>query len=315
MALTEEQRSLIKTLKAIGLTNENPKYLSIPDEIWQKEVSQSEIDYYNDYNLLQSIDSNWFDSLSKTLRSEEEFTISTNDIEELDIFFRTRNTQNGNQYRESFAHINFHSSSNSEPIFALGSKVMLDVVNGIKLYAGKIIINALSHQTPLVNLCSLYGCSDIYSLPALDLLLIPKNVKEKYLTKYSGIIIKNVKFKDWFLDRGTDNPGAFFVMTYIASSMVSASLNKDNESYSNLQASNMSDPFTYNFNIDDISGYISDFKFFFNKVFSNNEAFVSLLGCVKDENTMSDFAKKTFIAVCPTIYDMIFKYISMTQGE
>ena len=315
MALTEEQRNLIKTLKAIGLTNENPKYITIPDEVWQKEVSQSEIDYYNDYNLLQSTDSNWFDSLSKTLRSEEEFTISTNDIEELDIFFRTRNTQDGNQYRESFAHINFHSSSNSEPIFALGSKQMLDVVNGITLYAGKIIINALSHQTPLVNLCSLYGCSDIYSLPALDLLLIPKNYKEKYLTKYSGIIIKNVKFKDWFLDRGTDNPGAFFVMTYIASSMVSASLNKDNESFSKLQVKNMSDPFTYNFNIDDISSYIADFKSFFDKIFSGNQAFKDLLNIVKEEDKMSDFAKKAFIAVCPTIYDMIFKYISITQGE
>lgn len=312
MALTEEQRSLIKTLKAIGLTNENPKYLYIPEDVPQTDISKNEIE---DYNLLQSIDSNWFDSLSKTLRSEEEFTISTNDIEELDIFFRTRNMLDGNQYRESFAHINFHSSSNSEPIFALGSKLMLDVVNGITLYAGKIIINALSHQTPLVNLCSLYGCSDIYSLPALDLLLIPKNYKEKYLTKYSGIIIKNVKFKDWFLDRGTDNPGAFFVMTYIASSMVSASLNKDNESFSKLQVNNMSDPFTYNFNIDDIGSYISDFKNFFEKVFKNNPPFENLLGFVKDENAMSDFAKKTFITICPTIYDMIFKYISITQGE
>ena len=57
------------------------------------------------------------------------------------------------------------------------------------------------------------------------------------------------------------------------------------------------------------------FKNFFEKIFSNNEAFKGLLGFVKDENTMSDFAKKTFIAVCPTIYDMIFKYISITQGE
>ena len=129
------------------------------------------------------------------------------------------------------------------------------------------------------------------------------------------MVSKNVKFKDWFLDRGTDNPGAFFVMTYIASSMVSASLNKDNKSFSKLQVNNMSDPFTYNFNIDDIGSYIADFEKFFEKIFSGNQAFEDLLGCVKDENTMSDFAKKAFIAVCPTIYDMIFKYISMTQGE
>ena len=307
--LTEEQRKMINSMKAIGLVNKNPKYVNIPEEVPQTEISQLEI---NDYNLLQSVDSDWFDYLSKTLRSEEEFTISTNDIEELDIFFRTRDSQKGNKHSESFAHINIHSSSNSEPIFALGSKEMLDVVNGIKLYAGKIIINALSHQTPLVNLCSLYGCSDIYNLPALDLLLIPKNVKEKYLTKYSGIIIKNVKFKDWFLDRGTDNPGAFFVITYIASQIVSASLNKNNKSYSNLQASNMSDPFTYNFNIDDIDSYITDFKNFFEEVFSKDSAFSELLSVVQKSDQLSESSKEVFIAICPTIYDMIFKYISLS---
>ena len=44
-------------------------------------------------------------------------------------------------------------------------------------------------------------------------------------------------------------------------------------------------------------------------------AFKDLLNFVKEEDKMSDFAKKAFIAVCPTIYDMIFKYISITQGE
>ena len=93
--------------------------------------------------------------------------------------------------------------------------------------------------------------------------------------------------------------------------MVPASLNTDNASFSKLQVNNMSDPFTYIFNIDDIESYITDFRNFFDQVFSNNEAFEYLLNFVKQENKMSDFAKKTFIKVCPTIYDMIFKYISL----
>ena len=67
--LTEEQRKMINSMKAIGLVNENPKYVNIPEEVPQTEISQLEI---NDYNLLQSVDQDLFDSLSKTLRNEDE---------------------------------------------------------------------------------------------------------------------------------------------------------------------------------------------------------------------------------------------------
>lgn len=303
--LTNEQRTLINSLKAIGVKNENPQYLTVPEDV-PADVSQEIIDA----NLIESVSSSAYDKLSETLKNEGDFTISTNDIEELDIFFRVRSSATSSQYRESFAHVTFHSAANSEPIFALGSPVMLDVVNGAKLYAGKLIINALTHHTPLNALCELYGCNDIYDLPGLDLIVMPKNVKEKYLTKYSGAIIKNIKFKDWFLDRGTENPGAFFVLTYVASHMVVANLSKQKSSYKNLRVKNMVDAFTYNFDIEYFDDYFADFKDYIDTAFSNKSEYLNLYELASksknEENT-----KKAFISACPHIYDIIFKYISM----
>ena len=307
MALTEEQKSLIKTLKAIGLTNENPQYIKNSEN--DTEETKSEND---EYNLQQSVDQDVFELLSKTIQEDDDFTITTNDIEELDIFFKVYDAEKGNQYRESFAHINLHSASNSEPIFALGSPIMVDTVNGIKMYAGKIIINALSQQSPLIDLCNKYGCSDIYDLPALDLVMMPKNIKEKYLTKYSGIIIQNIKFKDWFFDKSTENPGSFFVITFIASTTVSTNLSTKKNSFKSLQVKNMHDPFTYKYDIEFYDDYFADFSTYINTAFQGEEKEVyrKLYNAINTKIT--DSGKASFLKACPNIYDIILRYISNT---
>lgn len=300
MALTEKEKQDIAMLKAVGATNEFPKYTTIPENA---NLTDSEKEKIRDDNLKREVKYELLDTITEKFQSDDSFTISTNDIEELDIFFKTYG--NNIKHEEPFAHINLHSASNSEPIFALGAPFMLDAVNGVKMYAGKIIINALTCQTPLVDLCSKYGVNDIYDLPKLDLYLIPKNVKEKYLTKYSGIIIKNVKFKDWFLDRGTENPGAFFVMTYTASTMIIA--NTNNKKYNNLMMK-VSDPYTHIFSVNNFDGYLSDFNTYSNIPGLSN--YKTLLTFMNEKKNQTDEYKKTFLSACPNIYNAILKHIA-----
>ena len=300
MALTEKEKQDIAMLKAVGAINEFPKYITIPEN---ENLTDSEKEKIRDDNLKREVKYELLETITEKFQSDDSFTISTNDIEELDIFFKTYG--DNIKHEEPFAHINLHSASNSEPIFALGAPFMLDAVNGVKMYAGKIIINALTRQTPLVDLCSKYGANDIYDLPKLDLYLIPKNVKEKYLTKYSGIIIKNVKFKDWFLDRGTENPGAFFVMTYTASTMIIA--NTNNKVYNNLTI-RVSDPYTHVFSVDNFDGYLSDFATYSNIPGLLN--YQTLFNFIKQKNNQTDSNKKIFLLACPDIYNAILKHIA-----
>ena len=71
--LTNEQRTLINSLKAIGVKNENPQYLTVPEDV-PADVSQEIIDA----NLIESVSSSAYDKLSETLKNEGDFTISTN---------------------------------------------------------------------------------------------------------------------------------------------------------------------------------------------------------------------------------------------
>lgn len=240
-----------------------------------------------------------FYQFESDFEKQEAFEITSVDIEELDIFFKINNRM----YKESIAHINIHSAANLEPIFALGSPIMLDAVSGVKIFAGKIIINALNNQMPLSKLCSAFNVADVYELPQIDLYIVPKNSKEKYSTAYSGIVIKRIKFKEWFADKSTENPGSFFVMTFVSpfAGLLNTSYNS-----SKLKVK-MSNPLEYDFNINEYNLYVSDI-ITFQSCFTSKEWKVFAQNIISQKNPSEAFKKNVLIQL-PVIYDYILTYL------
>lgn len=152
----------------------------------------------------------------------QDFILTENDLANLDMFF-VFNDKNGNvkTAREPIMYFSTSGSSNTTPIFQLGSQSFVAVGSGVELYAGKLIIHAFQN-IPLLNLIKTSGIRSfsLNSLPLVDLYILNKRKYEKtQRLDEQDMIIKNIKFLDINFEQGTDTPGRFYVLNYIAKSI------------------------------------------------------------------------------------------------
>lgn len=288
MALTESQKQIIADMKAIGFNDIDSVKYSDLEEPKAVEETKNVFEGYEKPKLFLDIP------------MEEPFIVTQNDIVDLDIYFKVRSKNT--MHRESIAHLVFNSASNAEPIFALGKKTMIAVQNGVEILVGKLVINALSHQTPLMNLCNLCGVNSIYDLPPLDMVITPKNIKEKYLRDKSSSVVFGIKFKDWLIDEGVESPGKYFVITCFASSIKNMNYNETKG-----LIANVINPFEYNFKESEIEVYKADINNH-KKAFDDSSALSNLIG---NANT----SKQDLIRVMPYIYERIINNIFVSYDQ
>ena len=177
----------------------------------------------------------------------KDFIMTENDIADLDMFF-VFNT-NGNivkTAREPIMYFSASGSSNTTPIFQLGSQSFVAVGSGVELYAGKIIMHAFQN-IPMMNVIKTANVPSfrLSSLPLMDLYILNKRKYEKsQRLDEQDMIIKNIKFLDINFEQGMDTPGRFYVLNYIAQSIDTGTINegdpifKDNLEFRNTEDTN-----------------------------------------------------------------------------
>lgn len=174
------------------------------------EIIENEADSY-----LKS----WYEYLNSLLSNpQREFIIDKNNITNFKIVFRNPFTGLSTE-KESLVQINHSISSNTKPVFGIGSTTYQAVSKGVRLMAGTIVVNAFEN-VPLAHLHSIsYSSSPSpESLPPLDMYIIP--IEDLHDGRFEALLIKGMKFMDLRQSDGASSNGRYYAFNFVAKDFI-----------------------------------------------------------------------------------------------